>query len=501
MTQQRLIDLRTFAKHEHFPAYAALYCPELKTPEHVFCLSSQVMQWSENIWLLDLHSSENFWLLQQQKLQLGLFEMLQQVLEESLGQKILVVFAQHPWPALFFLDYLCAQTARENNSGIYSLESSMSQNLYENISWQHWFAPLTVLAEKLEILKVKGFHAPRFRSQQAQLQRFIERMELWGPYDLSLAKVGSLAGEIERRYSVWLARIWRWTFAAYLNRGEATQQGLQYFPWITFELSQTPKVSRLLEYPLNQWDVLEPLLIEDFQRLCHLSSWSDQERVNRIYWTITLFNWQEEVVELSFRNPYRLHAEQPHFKTALYQAYYSYMDAMLKLQQRDKDLDLPENMPFISWQLEVRERLFITPTIMELFPESFDHQVENELLELQNKLPALIESYTINPDFCSEQLFSLQEIGTGQKTAYDFPLQQWQVKLQRPLFYYQQPQALLVEQGYRQIFLERTANNWWEEDDLANLIRDYFILQEPNGVRWWGYKSSRGEWFKHGVYS
>ena len=102
--QQNLIDLRTFSKQERFPAYAAIYCPELQIVENIFCLSPNVMQWSETIWLLDLRNSENFWLLQQQKLQIGLFELLQNILEAALGKEILVVFSQHPWPGLFFLD-------------------------------------------------------------------------------------------------------------------------------------------------------------------------------------------------------------------------------------------------------------------------------------------------------------------------------------------------------------------------------------------------------------
>jgi len=203
-----------------------------------------------------------------------------------------------------------------------------------------------------------------------------------------------------------------------------------------------------------------------------------------------------------------LHQDQPHFKTAIYQAYYSYTDVIQRLQQRDTDLDLPENMPFLSWTLEVRERLFMTPAVQELFPEHFETQVVNEILELQNKLPSLIESYQISPDFSSDQLFELANVNAN-KSRYDFSLRQWQVVLKRPLFYYKKPIPLLhaelvsenVSAKCKQVFLERTSNNWWEGEELLDLNKDYFIRSEANGPAVWIYKNSRGEWFKHGIYS
>ena len=319
------------------------------------------------------------------------------------------------------------------------------------------------------------------------MRRFVQRIGVATPHEMSVADGNS----ITRRFGKWLGLIWNWSFK--------DSSELQSFPWIKLEQQQLPRVKRDLEYPINQWSYIEVLLREDFAHLCDQFHQDDCEHINRMQWEITLFNYQKVSVELSFRHPYSLHRDMPDFDTALYQARYVYDDLMRKLQARDRDLDLPETMPFICWTVEVCERVMLAPLLWDLFAGDSNQVDYQQIMTLQNKLPLAFECYQSEASFFPEQSFATTPIGVSRLNEFDhFP---WSCSAtNKPLFFYQPAQPIEPPGPVAKIFLERNSNQWWLSEDALQSIRDYFILKDHNGRASWAYRTQSGEWFKQGEF-
>jgi hypothetical protein len=500
-----VIQLNQLIATDRFPAYVAIYSPLVV--DSPFALSPNVMLWRDDILLCKVDDCEQFWLAQQQKCQRDLNQLFDRVLSYHFGAEYIAVFANHPWQCLVYLDYqMNQQTSAREIQRCTFLQSLLNHNIYKLLGWKFWFAPQQTLALHLEQINAKQFNAASFRSKQAQLKRFINRIGLIGPFDLKQAD----AHAITRRFDVWAGKIWQWTFPESTNVQSTNAQSpdLQGFPWIPFAEPLRPTVSRDLEYPLNQWSHIKILLCEDFEKLCLQFEGNENEHINRMLWKITLFNDQVIEVELSFRHPYSLHRESPEFKTAMYQAWYVYDDLMRKLQRRDNDLDLPESMPLISWSVEVCERIQLPPVLWDLFgPESFDHaekQISNiklqDIRELQNKLPSLIEAYHCEANFCPEQSFEKSPIGSPPDADFDH-LQWSSSSNQRPLFYHLESQQIEAPSIKPHQFLERCASRWWLIGDPINQNKDYYVLKDNQGHASWVYRDGEGHWFKQGEYT
>ena len=474
----RVIRLNEF---DEFPAYVAIY--SIQNIENPFVLSPVAMQWSGQIVLNRLSDCETFWQVQKQKMGSDLNALFEAVLSQHYDEGFVAVFACHPWQCLLYLNYQLQQ----KSSGIYFLQSRLNRNVYQSLDWQVWFANQKTLGKHLEVINVKGFNAARFRARQAQLKRFISRIGLAGPFALKQADYQAFS----RRFDTSLANIWYWTMSPAAD--------LRGFPWITLKQPENPSRSRDLEYPVNQWPVVEVLLREDFLRLSELFVADDQEHINRMSWQVVLFNQQTVEVSLSFRHPYSLHRDAPEFKTALLQARYIYDDLIQELQARDKDLDLPETMPIIAWRIEVSERFSLPPMIWDLFGNDSVDVPRQALFHLQNKLPVAIESYCTVNSFYPEQSF--RGMLLDEDLLGELDQTQWSSQsIHRPLFYYQSAQAIKKPEGNRFRFLERCASHWWQNNDCEMINRDYYQLQSEEGRASWVYRDGDGCWFKQGEY-
>lgn len=491
------IDLKLFPGRLNNSRFVVMYSRNIHEDENVFCLTPHVMQWSEHIYLLDLHSCINYWHRQAQSRDIDLLALYEKILLSVAGDDCIAVCCAHPWQGVLFLYYLI-----DNKSpGIHTLNSLFNKKAYEKLPWQYWFMALADLGRHLEAIKARRFSPAGFRSKIAQMQRFVQSIDLPGLGALNQAETGS----IKRRYSGWMGEAWEWTWAALDNEKSGYQRSgsshfLQSsFPWRPLKYRQSIRVKRHLDYAVSLWDVIEPLLREDFTKLCALKCWSSQDKINRLYWRINLFNLQQVTVEISFRHPCSLHKQSPAFKTALYQAYYAYMDMMQALTTRDSDLDLPEEMPFIGWQLEIEHILHMPQFVLDMFEKDRADAGYERILDLQNCLPEAMEHYAIKPDFVPDQLF--EEIQPGDVRDYDFSLKQWSdIELARPLFYYARPLVLEKTATESVKFLERTACNWWQSENSEDLARDYFILKNTRGQYLWVYRNSAGRWYQHGIY-
>jgi len=481
MRTSSVIRLDHLSGDDGFPAYVAIYSDQLSA--NPFVLSPTVMLWSAQIVICRVSHCEQFWLAQQLKCACTLEQLFDRVLGHHYGNNYIAVFANHPWQCLVYLAY----QMRQESQGIYFLQSRLNRNIFKSLDWEHWFAPQQVLASHLEAAGVKRFNADSFRARQSQLRRFINRIGLAGPFALQQADHHA----ISRRFEGWLGKIWHWTFDDPLE--------LDGFPWLAPEQPIQPTVSRDLEYPVNQWPYIEVLLREDFERLCEQFNRDDNEHINRMLWQITLFNYQVIDVELSFRHPYSLHREIPDFKTVLYQAWYVYTDLIGQLQQRDKDLDLPDTMPFIGWRVEVCERIQLPPMLWDLFASGDADINHRSLFDLQNKLSVPIESYRSQTDFYPEHSFQAMPIGGVAETSHDE--YQWSASSSlRPLFYYQAVDEIEEPAFAQRFFLERCSSQWWLHDDPQDQTRDYFVLKDGRGKASWVYRSYDGRWYRQGEY-
>jgi len=450
------------------------------------------MRWGESIYLSRLEDCKPFWIEQKKKLRCKLTELFDPLLTHHCGANYIAVFAQHPWQCLLYLHYqLCHQ-----GRGLYLLQSRLNQNIYRTLGWDCWFDAQTGLANHLLAINARGFQAQSFHAQQARMQRFIERIAVASPQDMNAADCNS----ITRRFGKWLGLIWQWSFT------DVSQ--LQRFPWINLATEPLPEVRRDLDYPVNQWSFIEVLLREDLARLGDQFLRDDCVHINRMQWEITLFNDQKVTVELSFRHPYSLHRDGPDFATALYQARYIYDDLVRKLQAREHDLDLPENMPFLYWRIEVCERVLLAPQLWELFANEFDQIDYQQIMSLQNKLPIAFEYFQASASFYPEQSFVQIPIGpipldNSTDAALDhYP---WSSSAgNKPLFYFHAPQPIdnpqLSTSPMQKLFLERNSSQWWLSPDGLQSIRDYFILKDHNGRCSWAYCNQDGAWFKQGEF-
>ena len=483
-----IIDLSELRGEDEFPAYAALYSTQAYNP---FLLSPTAMRWDENICLARLEDCKPFWIEQKKKLRCKLTELFAPLLIHHCGANYIAVFAQHPWQCLLYLYY----QLRHQGRGLYLLQSRLDQNIYRTLGWDCWFDAQAGLADHLLASNARGFQAQSFHAQQARMQRFIQRIGVASPQDMNAADSNS----ITRRFGKWLGLVWQWSFT------DASQ--LQWFPWISLATERLPEVKRDLDYPLNQWSFIEVLLREDLARLGAQFQRDDCVHINRMLWEITLFNDQKVAVELSFRHPYSLHRDGPDFVTALYQARYIYDDLARKLQTREHDLDLPENMPFLCWRIEVCERVLLAPQLWELFANEFDQIDYQQIMSLQNKLPIAFECFQASASFYPEQSFVQipieHPVDKSTNTVLDhYPWSSSAVN--KPLFYFHAPQPIENPQHgaspMQKFFLERNSSQWWLSPEGLQSIRDYFILKDHKGRCSWAFCNQDGAWFKQGEF-
>ncbi len=479
-TTPRVIDLGERRARGDFPAFAAIHCPPGSNP---WVMSPNVMRWSDRILLVNLADCRTFWLEQKKKLRCKLIELFDPLLNHYYGDAYTAVFGRHPWQSLLLLHYL-KDHAR---SGCYFLDGRLPRNIYRKLDWNGWFAPQGRLARHLDSINASGFRHQTFRARQAQMRRFIDRIEVDKPSGMQTAESNAIA----RRFGHWLGLIWRWT--------HTRQSGLQGFPWIRLQTRENPVVRRDLEYPVNDWACIEGLLREDFNRLCRLFPQNDCEHVSRMQWRITLFNDQKLTVELSFRHPYSLHREQPGFGTALYQASYVYQQAMRELEAREHDLDLPECMPFLSWEIEISERILLSPMLWDLFPAETGEIDYRQIMALQNKLPLAIESFQAEASFIPEQSFRAVAIGNPANDDPDH--RPWSCGgINKPLFFYPEARPIELPADSTREFLERNAGEWWRGRDGLHSTRDYFRLRDSDGRSSWIYRDASGAWYRQGEF-
>ena len=500
MSNSPLINLKAYEKSREIPNFLGIHSQATQDlPPYLFqALSPHVMEWEEGMWIFDLRFTKRFWQTQAKIQGISGPTMIEQVLGQEDWQYI-GVLAKHPWQLVFILTEIKEQASASKGELIH-LQGPFGQSLLKNARWPAWFAACKVLCSHWETKGSKQFKEHRLASKLRLLQASMDRLGVKGPNQLPVSSFESM----KRRFGKSLATLWEWSLLETLQN-QAQAQGLFTeeegqsceFPWILSKPPKTPKVKRYLEDALVNWEHIEPLLRADLDLLCQHDAWTEDERVCSLTWLVQLFHGKSIYLNINFRNPHSLHGEYGKQDTAAQQARYAYESMSLTQKDREDDLDLPDEIPLVSWELTVKEKIIIPPRIRELFKGFDDHQhPSNKLLNIENKLHVPLESYKLFASFDPMQAFVSKD---SEQDGFDQD-RFWSIaSSERPLFFYEQAQALLPSKHSFK-FLERTSTSWWQQAGKPE-DRDYYLaVDHAKQTAYWAFKA-HGQWYKHGIFS
>lgn len=446
-------------------------------PANIQFLTSEVMAWTESIWIFDLNVTARYWRKMAQRKNLSLFDWCEKYLVYHLGHDFRATWSHHPWHSLLLLQTMTS-TGR---TGLLDLDSIAGQKLWQSINWHQWLRAIDHLSKHWPNRK----DSQKLRSQKRQMYQLVAgKLDLQTPAALKQADRSA----IQRRFGDFLAEIWQWTFSP--------NQAARPFPWTSWHPPSPPTVGRNLDYPMNSWAVVEPLLGEDLAKI-YQRNHRDIHLVTEMTWQLTLQDMTTHELKLGFRNPYDFCADAPHHKTAVLQAEYAFAEMMAELSKLNQDSDLPLETPVIAWQLELSSQISRPKLINSLFPDQ-EQIEEDQILALENKLPVNLNRYQLQTDFSIVD--SYQHL---HPTKTSWPIKLWQVAAHnRPLFIHQTPRQWLVAPRFA-AFLERVSLKWWQQEGHSQgqiVTVDYYIAKDENSDWYWMFKTPDNLWFEHGLF-
>ncbi len=476
--------------------------------ESLQTLTPRVMQWSEDTWIFDLSPCFSYWQAQAENLTIDVVSLIRKVLQQTFGSDsdntsigeaacYQASLAFSPWQAVFLLNYMKDRQI----GGFVHRFSGFGNSLYHQASWEAWWQAAEEIAKHFVIAGRKRFKIDVFKSQRRRLQDAVKRLGAQLPSQLKQADHLSL----KRRFGSTISELWQWTWqeegkddASVFAKDVTSLLG---FPWQNWHNSLQPKVERLLEAPLIEWEYIEPFLKEDFDRLCHLDSWDSQERVVSLEWHVVSSDMTSHIIPIHFRHPHCLHDERNCHRTAALQAMYAFEQTVAKTKGDYIDTDLYFS-PIISWTLEVTERIVIPPRILDLFGEGSNEC--NQLNQLENRLAIKLAAFDMMNSWDPENSYRPYHFDKKRFDQYDnmsFRSLR-ETARERPLFIYDRPVHLTEQQGSTlRIFLERTMSRWWTHSNQRSWQRDYYKLMNKDHRCFWVYRNDKGEWFLHGIFA
>lgn len=466
--------------------YVAVELPDA-TPEQVQCLTSHVMQWRDDVWLMDLAPVWSYWRRQAARARMDARLLWRQVLQRSLHPESLLggviplqsqfraVAATHPWLGLLLLNRM-----RERNlSGFLTQHSDSATQLWRNMSWDVWWDCADDVAQHWEELGIKKFRGPVFRQDKIKLMRAVRRLNLARPTDMKPISVE----EIRRRFGAWWAEIWQWTWQSLLSK--------ESFPWKAWKYPHPPHVTRHLDEALWHWSHMEEMLRDDFDRLS--DRLTERHRVQLLRWDWVKSDASTESLFVRFRHPHALHQERGTQQTALLQTFYQFESWQRQQKAMEEEGIVP---PYIvSWRLAVEQSLILVPIIQDLFDGLNEEQEgEQALSRLENELPIPLHRFDYGAEWLPERSSVPFGMGVGDISRRTYQA----TARRRPLFLYRTPQPL-NESVSRYQFLESVGERWW--DGGSALERQYFRITTTRQQELWAFRDAKGAWWIHGVFA
>jgi hypothetical protein len=534
---------------KHMP-YLAIELEEDQDTSVLQALSPKIMQWSDNIWLLDLDRCASYWQHRAERSHLSNPETKAQQLHQHhvpdetirissffssflgnlCGETYRATLAPHPWQALLML----CEMGERHLQGLLVASSPFGQSLLHDLSWESWWSCATALMPHLTQTERRRWNPAVFRRQCRDLRRAAQR--------LGLSSAGALRSiptqALVRRFGAILGELRDWTYGPdhvtaerpktvgmrLLFQDEDTDRSFSSgFPWHSVISKQNPTITRHLETPLREWDHMEPLLRDDFDRLCLLDSWSTGERIVSLEWRLTLSDLTPLMIPLYFRHPHALHSEQGSHKTALLQAFYAFENIQRSRRKRPRLRDGYEPIPTLfaiaSWELCITERLTLPRQSLGLFGDQSTVEdglspIDHQLLRLENKLSIPLTAFDLRSDWLPEDSFapvqkdpSIARVDSDAISGYAHSLAVSALSKNRPLFLYREPELLVEGTAPKGgIFNERTMHKWWDttqnetSDTKKVLQRDYYRIMDRQHRSLWIYRNSLGQHFVHGIF-
>ncbi len=539
--------------------------------EHAQYFSPRLMMWNDAsspkdtcVWIFDITRCHSYWQIQATQAGLSLYELFLKALNKICGESnFQATLGDHPWRGILLLKHMQSKQLK----GLLDYRLSFSRAMIQQVSWPTWWESISELETHLSRSNFRNYKQASFKRHCLQMKRAAERMNLRSPYELKAAN----SSGIQRRFGGLLQSIWRWSFLVYDCENTSANTAIRHqaslfaeqikdhdtgeFPWTDFEFKSLPQIKTNLDYGLREWQQIEPILREDFDRLCRSANWTERDKLVSLEWRLAFDDMTSHPVSLQFRHPHCLHREMGHHRTALLQAYYSFSSdhraRMASARQGSESLrslagnhhhtgamigpfqnptnktsappdrgdniryiqtsDRPPNI--IGWELLVTQVLVTPPFMTDLFGTG--NCQAQELIDLENRIGVPLESYALRSDWQPENSYQRTSHLADQELSDETELYQSVTAAARlrPLFYYAQPQACQRDgQSSAWQFLERTMSKWWNLSppngtktmSSTNKIaaqRDYYRMLNHKNQALWVFKDSHGNWYTHGIFA
>ena len=481
---------------------------EEENSESLRCLTSEVMRWSEDVWILDLSSFFGYWQTRAEMLNSSITSLWRTIFNQLFGteidphqEKVISIAptyraccAQNPWLATLMLSCMKERSVK----GLILQRSKFGQSLFRQISWTAWWIGVSAIGDQFSEQKFKGFKKPKFHSQQRRMETAMLRLGFRFPWEMHILNTDG----VRKRFGASMADLWRWTYSKSLSPAETLYH--EGFPWKSYTFRAPPAVQHHLDYSVILWDQIAPLLRNDLDKLCDALG-SSSEKVTRLDWHLTFDDLSKLQVPIRFRNPHDLLAEKGDHTTTLLQANYNFAAvAREKFPQTVRESAPPEAPPIISWEIRLSASLIIPDIFYNIFGEISEQGSDIDiLLRLENELPVNLNRFAPQKDWLPEDSYTR---GPPAQDDEEIPTSEIDRSLEavaedRPLYIRRQPLPLerSPENGEDR-FLESTMNKWWRETETAKLERNYFKHVDADGNATWIFQDSYGEWYQHGIF-
>ncbi len=475
-------------------------------------LTSKVMQWSADTWLLDLTPCLSYWCQES----LPVVDTIRKRLKSLFGADWTAAWTDHPWRSVLLATYmkersLSGLTVLPGPWGVSPL--STASKLAGDLSWETWWQCWEALGPHLEATRLG--RSLLLRRQASLMKRATTRLGWRTPGQQSHLSASSL----ERRFGRPLGEAWRWTYGSpdiqQKPQGSEPSETKKHtnfwlgssFPWRPYELAVLPSISRHLEHPLREWNHLSPWLLADLDRLCECPDFLPEERALLIEWHLVLEdvgeNIKDKQIEIFFRYPHSLHQEKGVHKTTLLQALYAFE------QHFKRDYDPTILPPVITgWSLTLKERILHPKQVTTLFGDqevlagSSPHLTRKTsqplaLTQLENRLAIPLRHFTLKDDWVAVDSF----IETPQTDPSELQHQNSLLALGRlrPLFTYIQPFPCREDNNC--YFLERTMTKWWSQPSRTSQKDFYRVVDSKSQRHLWATRDLQtGQWLAKGLF-
>ena len=465
--------------------FLALCTKELRTI-NIRSLTPLVMHWSENIWLFNLSPCYSYWHAHSKSSGQTIHEILQGLIQRYLTDKMYYAsLAPHPWQAILLNNLM----VERHLHGFVSHSSPFGRSLYNQLTWDAWWEAAQQISKNLALI-YNQTDIDSFQKNLRRMTKSIERLRIKTPK--SFSEVGT--NGIRRRYGYIIGLLWEW----YLFTPEHTWlDELDSFPFHNIENHENPRCQRVMDYSIDKWEQIEPLLKQDFNKLCHHKSYAKGFFVLSLEWKLTLQDLRTFTVPITFRHPHDLRKHFPEQRPALLQAYYNFSKVSEEAFTSYLEIDM-QPPPVSSWSIKVIDAMTSTYQANHIFDE--DYKDQETLQSIDNQLQYPLNSYYMGENWTPEDCLYLEpphEALTNTNHKNSMLL----ANRNRPLFIMKDIEPLEQSPATSSLwqFQERIMSKWWQSAASFGQ-RDYYILVNHKKQHLWVFKDQNNKWFLHGIF-